>query len=108
MRRPGPRRLDGALERAKRDAAPATVLAQVQACWPDVVGDALARAAVPVAERAGTLTVACESAVWAQELELLGSDLVERLNAALALVQAGPLRALRARVGPRPVQLGAR
>lgn len=100
MRRAGARSLGPALERALRDAAPATVLARVQACWPAVVGEALAREAAPVAERAGTLTVACESAVWAQELELLGGDLVERLNAVLATPGGPPLRALRARVGP--------
>jgi Dna[CI] antecedent, DciA len=27
--------------------------------------------------------VSCESGVWAQELELLGADLTERLNGAL-------------------------
>lgn len=101
MRRPGPRPLGGALDRALRDAAPTTVLGRVQACWPDVVGEALAREATPVAERAGTLTVACESAVWAQELDLIGGDLVERLNAALATPGEPPLRTLRARVGPR-------
>lgn len=101
MRRSGPRPLAGALDRALRDAAPATVLGRVQACWQEVVGAALAREAAPVAERAGILTVACESAVWAQELELIGGDLVERLNAALATPGAPPLRALRARVGPR-------
>jgi hypothetical protein len=39
--------------------------------------------AEPVSERAGTLTFECRSAVWAQELELLSSDLAGRLNEAL-------------------------
>jgi len=30
------------------------------------------------------VTVACHSATWAQELDLLGPELLERLNAALA------------------------
>lgn len=102
MRRPGPRSLDAALGRALQDAAPATVLARVQVCWAEVVGEALAREATPVSERAGTLTVACESAVWAQEIELLGGELVERLNATLAGPGAPPLRALRAKVARRP------
>ena len=37
----------------------------------------------PVAERAGIVTVACASAVWAQELDLLSERVVERLNAEL-------------------------
>lgn len=102
MRRAGARPFGPALERALRDAAPATVLARVQSCWPEVVGEALAREASPVSERAGTLTVVCESAVWAQELELLGGDLVERLNAAMASPGGPALRTLRARVGPGP------
>jgi hypothetical protein len=39
--------------------------------------------AEPVSERAGTVTVACRSAVWAQELSMLAPDLCERLNGAL-------------------------
>jgi predicted nucleic acid-binding Zn ribbon protein len=33
-----------------------------------------------VSERNGTVTVECESGVWAHELELLGPDLTARLN----------------------------
>jgi predicted nucleic acid-binding Zn ribbon protein len=39
--------------------------------------------AEPVSERAGTVTFACRSAVWAQELDLLSAELLERLNEAL-------------------------
>jgi predicted nucleic acid-binding Zn ribbon protein len=63
--------------------APATVLAEVQRVWPQVAGEAIAAEATPTAERSGTLTVTCRSAVWAQELDLMGPDLVARLNAAL-------------------------
>ena len=45
--------------------------------WPRVAGERFARAAEPVAERDGVITVACESAVWAQELDLL-SERVDR------------------------------
>jgi predicted nucleic acid-binding Zn ribbon protein len=38
------------------------------------------------------VTVACRSAVWAQELELLGSDLSDRLNAALPSPEVAGLR----------------
>ena len=40
-------------------------------------------AAEPVAERDGVVTVACESAVWAQELDLLSERVIEALNEAL-------------------------
>ena len=43
----------------------------------------MAREARPTAERHGTVTVGCSSAVWAQELDLMGVVLIERLNAAL-------------------------
>jgi predicted nucleic acid-binding Zn ribbon protein len=99
MRRLGPRPLAVALEAVRRDASPATLLAAVQAAWPGVAGEGLAGAAQPVSERDGVVTVACESGVWAQELELLGPDLRERLNAALE----GPRVAkLRFQVGSSP------
>ncbi|MGH2968754.1 MAG: DciA family protein, partial [Solirubrobacteraceae bacterium] len=42
-----------------------------------------ARAAEPVSERDGVVTVACASAVWAQELDLLSERVVAALNEAL-------------------------
>jgi predicted nucleic acid-binding Zn ribbon protein len=63
--------------------APATLLAEVQRAWPQVAGERFARAAEPVSERDGVVTVACESAVWAQELDLLTERVIERLNEAL-------------------------
>jgi hypothetical protein len=83
VRRLAPRPLAEALRGVASDAAPATLLAAVQAAWPGVAGEGLAAAATPVSERDRTVTVACESAVWAQELELLGADLLGRLNTAL-------------------------
>ena len=83
MRRPGPRPLSNALDNVLPDVAPATLLAQVQAAWNEVAGARMADAATPVSERDGVVTVACESGVWAQELELLGPDLLSRLEAAL-------------------------
>jgi predicted nucleic acid-binding Zn ribbon protein len=61
-------------------ARPAGLLASVQSAWPGVAGAAMAASTAPTAERDGTVTVACESGVWAQELELLGADLTTRLN----------------------------
>lgn len=68
---------------ATAGAAPATLLARVQACWPAVAGPAIASEAKPVAERAGTLTVECSSGMWASELDLLGPDILRALNDAL-------------------------
>lgn len=102
MRRAGPRPLSAALVDVIREAAPVGVLARVQACWTGVVGDLLAREAIPVAERSGTLTVACRSATWAQEIELMGPELVTRLNAALGGAEPPTLKTLRARVATGP------
>ena len=76
-----------------------TLLARVQACWGDAVGPGLSAAARPVGEREGVVTVACESAVWAQELELLGSDLLARLNERLGPLGEGLVTRLRFVVG---------
>ena len=83
MRRLAPRALSTALEGVVRDVAPATLLARVQAVWSEVAGPRLAAAAAPVSERDGVVTVACESGVWAQELDLLASDLLNGLEGAL-------------------------
>jgi predicted nucleic acid-binding Zn ribbon protein len=88
VRRLAPQPLRAALERAADRAAPPGLLPEVQAAWPDVAGPVIAEEAEPVSERGGVVTIACRSAVWAQELELLGKDLQERLNARLS----GPRR----------------
>jgi predicted nucleic acid-binding Zn ribbon protein len=76
---PGLRRIGDALAPVRSDAAPATLLAAVQELWPRAAGDAVAAEAEPVAEREGVVTVACHSATWANELDLLGPQLLERL-----------------------------
>jgi predicted nucleic acid-binding Zn ribbon protein len=92
VRRPAPRPLSSALQDVLPAARPAGLLAEVQSAWAGVAGEALAAAATPVSERDGTVTVACESAVWAQELELLGPDLVRRLDDRLSAGRVGRLR----------------
>jgi predicted nucleic acid-binding Zn ribbon protein len=82
VRRRDPRSLAEALAPLRRDLAPATTLARVQEVWGDVAGIA-ANEATPVSERAGTVTFACRSSVWAGELTLMAADLRDRLNAAL-------------------------
>jgi predicted nucleic acid-binding Zn ribbon protein len=96
VRRLAPRPLRDALAQALPEARPAGLLAEVQSAWPGVAGAALAGAATPVSERSGTVTVACESAVWAQELELLGARLTQGLNDAL---EGGRVERLRFVVG---------
>ena len=82
--RGAPRKLGAALAPAARRARPRTLLAAVQEVWPQVAGTAVAAEAAPVAECRGLVTVACRSATWAQELDLLQLDLIERLNAAVS------------------------
>jgi predicted nucleic acid-binding Zn ribbon protein len=79
--------------------APATLLAEVQRHWPIVAGEAVAGEAAPSAERDGVVTISCSSAVWAQELDLLSGELVERLNLALG---RPAVRGLRCRATGRP------
>jgi predicted nucleic acid-binding Zn ribbon protein len=76
--------------------APASTLARAQEVWERAAGPAIAAAAQPTAERDGVLTVTCEAAVWAQELDLMASELIARLNAALA---SESIRELRCRTG---------
>jgi predicted nucleic acid-binding Zn ribbon protein len=105
LRRRAPRPLGPAVQRVADELAPATTLARVQGVWARVAGEVVAREAEPVAERDGVVTIACSSSVWAQEIELLSTDLVERLNAALGdAAGPPPLRSLRASAsrGRRP------
>jgi predicted nucleic acid-binding Zn ribbon protein len=102
MRRVGARPLSAALEQFVRTAAPATLLARVQSEWAEVAGRTVAAAAAPVSEREGVVKVACESAVWAAELELLAPDLLARLNAKLGSEDAGSVTRLRFVIGSRP------
>jgi predicted nucleic acid-binding Zn ribbon protein len=78
--------------------APATTLAAVQGVWAEAVGDVVAAQAAAIGEHDGVLTVACAEAVWAHELELMGPELVERINTALG---RRALHSLRCRATPR-------
>jgi predicted nucleic acid-binding Zn ribbon protein len=83
MKRLAPRPLGEALASLTRQLEPQTPLARVQRAWRATAGATLLEEAEPVSERAGTVTLACRSSVWAQELSLLAPDLAERLNEAL-------------------------
>ena len=78
-----PRRIGEALAAVQRQTAPKTPLAAVQMVWAEVVGAKVAGVAEPVSERAGRVTVACASAVWAQELDLMSEDILHRLGEAM-------------------------
>jgi predicted nucleic acid-binding Zn ribbon protein len=84
VRRLALRPVSVALEALAPQLSPPSTLARVQAVWPEVAGAAMRTEADPVSERAGTVTFQCRSAVWAQELDLLSEDLLERLNGALS------------------------
>jgi predicted nucleic acid-binding Zn ribbon protein len=79
-RRRAPRPIAAAVEAALERAEPATLLAAVQSAWPDAVGEAIAREATPVSERDGVVTVACRSATWAQELDLLSGEIIDQIR----------------------------
>jgi predicted nucleic acid-binding Zn ribbon protein len=81
--RRAPRGIADAIASLSDQLAPATLLGDVQRVWDAAAGPALAPRATPTAARDGVVTLTCESAVWAQELTLMGPALVERLNAAL-------------------------
>ena len=80
MGRRAPRPIGAALETVLQGAEPATLLAAVQSAWPGAVGEAVAREPSPVSERDGVVTVACRSATWAQELDLLGAQILDQIR----------------------------
>lgn len=83
MRRREPRPVSHAIAALADRLAPQTTLAEIQRLWPAAVGEVIAAQAEPTGERDGVLTVTCSSAVWAQELDLMGPELAARINGAL-------------------------
>jgi predicted nucleic acid-binding Zn ribbon protein len=92
MSRAAPRPISTALERFTSALAPTSTLARVQEVWETTTGPAVAASARPTAERDGVLTITCAAAVWAQELDLMGTELIPRLNAALGSDRITELR----------------
>jgi predicted nucleic acid-binding Zn ribbon protein len=78
--RRAPRLAGSALRAALERAAPRTPLAAVQAAWEEAVGSRIADVARPVSERGSEVTVACSDSVWAQELDLMQEQLLQRLR----------------------------
>lgn len=83
MKRLAPRPAGIAIDALSESLAPQTTLSSVQRVWADVAGELIAAQSEPTSERGGVVTITCSSAVWAQELDLLSGDLIERLNAVL-------------------------
>ena len=81
--RRNPRPLGDALSAAIAPLAPDTLLGAVQSAWARAVGERLAAQATPVSERDGVITVACRSATWAQELDLLAAEILEKVRSEL-------------------------
>lgn len=97
-----PRSIAAALRNVRAEAAPPTLLAAVQGAWTEVAGERVGLEAQPVAERDGVVTIACRTATWAQELDLLQTALLERLNATESVAARGRVAALRFSAdGPR-------
>jgi hypothetical protein len=67
----------------RRAPAPDPALAAVRERWPAVVGETVARHAVPARMPAAGLVVACSSASWSSELTMLAPAIGERLRAEL-------------------------
>lgn len=86
--------MQGALSLLADELAPQTVLADVQRLWPQVVGPVIAGQAQPTAERGGVVTINCSASVWAQELDLMSVQIIERLNDALGSAGISRLRCI--------------
>jgi predicted nucleic acid-binding Zn ribbon protein len=81
--RSAPRSLQHALGDLSDELAPATLLGDVQRVWSATVGPSIAAQAQPTADRGGVVTISCAASVWAQELDLMAPQIIQRLNAAL-------------------------
>lgn len=74
------------------------------ATFHDAVGPDLARVATPTSLKRGTLTIRCSSASWAQTINMMELDLVERLAPRLG---RGRVTRIVARAGGPPPPLEA-
>jgi len=100
-RSPRPKRIGDTLERALGPVTPMTPLADLQRIWPSIVGPEIAAVTSVSKERDGTVTIDCENAVWAAELEMMGPQFREKLRPLMGDQTPERLR-FRARCGPDP------
>jgi predicted nucleic acid-binding Zn ribbon protein len=91
------RPLAPAIESLAASLAPATLLADVQRIWDVAAGPAIARECSPLSERDGTVTLLCTSAVWMQEIDLMGPVLVDKINASLGAERVRAVRCVATR-----------
>ena len=94
-RLPMPETLEGVLERAGEDRFARTRAPVSERVWREAVGLRIAERARPVMLERGVLTLRVATSVWANELSMLATTILERLVAQrVAVVE------LRFRVGP--------
>jgi predicted nucleic acid-binding Zn ribbon protein len=92
--RRNPRRMALALERIRDDLEPESLLAEVQRVWRDAVGEVTALEARPTGERGGVVTISCSASVWAQELDLMAPEILDRLDGLLRSGRVSRLRCI--------------
>jgi hypothetical protein len=92
MGRRAPRPAAAAIRIARGHFAPRTRLAAVQAVWAEAVGEHLAAVTEPVGERRDAIVVSCRGSVWAEELDLIQAELLERLRGLLGEQAPAALR----------------
>ena len=68
---------------ASRQLSAGLALGRIQNAWAEALGPAIAAAAAPVAFDRGKLRIAAKNSAWANELQLMGEMLKQKLNAAL-------------------------
>lgn len=93
-----PERIESVLERAGENRFARRQLPIPLAQWRAAVGPRVADRARPIALERGVLVVKVTTSVWANELSMLGSELIEKLASSGFVVKA-----LRFRVGPLDV-----
>ncbi|MGA7397602.1 MAG: DUF721 domain-containing protein [Solirubrobacterales bacterium] len=83
-RSPSPKPIGAALDRVLDSISPRTPLAEVQSAWPRAVGPQIAAVTRVTSEHDGVVTVECESSIWAQELEMMGPQLLKKLTSQMS------------------------
>lgn len=61
-------------------APPISILTQLEARWPDVVGPALSATTRPVELVDGVLTIACSDGAWAAQVGWMEAQITERFD----------------------------
>lgn len=88
-RSPDPKPINQLLDEFRNEEAPESLIASVQMVWVEVVGEKIAGVTEVIQERDGQVIVECCSSVWAQELEMMGPRISDRLIERLG--NSGPI-----------------